>query len=1670
MIKQNKLYTFVTKKMKMNFYLEKVLIILITQLIGTLSQDTSLVVPIWYPSSPSYQINQQDFCSNANSATLLKCLYPPNQNCCLVYSDQCGISLICANLNDQTASLLNMKINILVQDMLIQANTQNIWIADSKYIYLYTISQQNFEINQKMRMDKDKNAGTTTKIQQFSFLSNRLFFNCQGGVFIYDISNTNQPQLVSVIKASQGAQLIEIAPQINQIFLVDGTYRILKITNKDDFTQSSQIPINTQDQCSFPFTFVSLSYLFNNKYLIVQSTNTIIAGADITQFLQTGKCSDLKFNQLYSNNSTYSIVFITPNQKYIFLNQASIYLNVIEMSYDPILAANIFQVIAINKYVNYFTLSFDLSFLVVSNQVTVDFFFKKSNPNYNSMYPSILNLPQIITYVDPKVSSTPVEPYDCQFTQTKAYLIYTKGSYGTYIIQEDQNSHFLQVSQSINPPPTPSETLRMSRAFNNDQNLLIGRGTIIYIYDISNLLNPVQLSMLNFGFSGIQFRRSYITKDMKYALLAGDTKGVFVVDISDLKNPFLVTTVYHNFTSSTRCYFIDMPTNEMYAVASYPQLGIIFYDFTDFKNPKIISYLINSSARQTVFFSNQNFLLIQDLQQGTMIVNVTDVLNPQKQSVIKNDAPTRYCVLVQNDLFAVCTSNYLGNLLLIDLRDINNPQIYQRYDFRNQKLSGYNVCLSSDKKTIYLGLQNSIVRISLYSNIQFETNLLLLQRGSTQLNQLLDIKKPFELGTQVKVTLQQVYPSRQAIIKGAKFYNNQNIQELPFWATFSTSDSSLTLSLTIQSISNSNIYLKGSNGINFYTFQFIFIINQSILNFDFINQSLNIDQNLSNQIFIDCILAGLLDNNNYFNGQSFDTINYHFQQKYIQSQIQFIFYVLSSKLLYYPIQISVYDSLKVSIEDINSIPYIDSVNNYIYIDLTVDKQQANFIPYTYSGVLTYLSDKNDWLKIEGDLNSVNLVIQKGIQLANFTQDISNINITMTFDDKVNKLITKTIQASFKHIIKLNSPILNNPQLSLQEDFEKKFSGGSINIEDTFSYTFSSSIFINEDNRKIQYQALMLHNGVYLPLTQQSWLLFQSEERTFIGTTKSSQYKQSVHLLINATDGFTYATAQLVLQIDSIPIQYLIILLFQIISPLLGIIGFWKYRSSFYNFVQRKSYCTTPIEIICGEEIIIQIPLLGNKLKTAQSLWNTYFKSLDKQAIIKEFNIEKQIYQPILENSNFKLQIQQQQDNSQMLNSQLLKQSEQFQSQKFSRSNSPFNIKKQFERNLRKYTQQSNIKQIGQNEDSNNQTETNRQLVSEKQQNFLSNQKKVKLHYFNNDNTLNFPQIIMEIREQYISNHKFPSEKIIKQLNNPLSMICRALTGLATISIASFLSDKIIQNSINYLKVYAKKKGFYESDWYKCYTTIQPQYSRVHIDQFPLIKIQESHLQNVLNSLLSETELQQEEINKFYQKYFPFLKENLTAIALGFTQDGQGIIPKIRGECLEIKSHKIQNIKTFRPFIKKRCFLNKTIFRSETLVDKELSKIQEIPSWILSIDLANNVILIKGKTQHKDIGQYVLNIYDDKHFVIKQIRVIVKAEINQECDSLKEKSPLLFSQQLLSPRLAQNVIKPQFLVSEYNAEEDFPLEASSSLNNRYFGASQSLKSKSNQLSDKHKNIL
>lgn len=50
----------------------------------------------------------------------------------------------------------------------------------------------------------------------------------------------------------------------------------------------------------------------------------------------------------------------------------------------------------------------------------------------------------------------------------------------------------------------------------------------------------------------------------------------------------------------------------------------------------------------------------------------------------------------------------------------------------------------------------------------------------------------------------------------------------------------------------------------------------------------------------------------------------------------------------------------------------------------------------------------------------------------------------------------------------------------------------------------------------------------------------------------------------------------------------------------------------------------------------------------------------------------------------------------------------------------------------------------------------------------------------------------------------------------------------------------------------------------------------------------------------------------------------------------------------------------------------------------------MPAWIRSVDIANGVILISGKLHEKDVGAYILKIFDSQNFTIKSIKILIES--------------------------------------------------------------------------------
>ncbi|EAR88095.2 transmembrane protein, putative (macronuclear) [Tetrahymena thermophila SB210] len=1416
---------------------------------------------LWFASSPIASKSQLDICQGNKGVTLQQCLEPPFQNCCVIYSVQCGLQFSCLNSENHEVNLYSFPAKIQVQQMYIQSKTQNLWVVDANNLYLFQIQNPHLsQIVTKSQIPK-QNSGATNSFFYYQGI-NRLFLVNKLAVDVYDIQNADQINFIFTIPAKSSTSMITI-----------------------DF-----------------------NYQASNK-----------------QLLFADKCS-------------------------------------ITLSKAPTL----------NKITS------DLLYVSTQDDIQI---YQIKETNYNQILPSVVNIPQIIVY--DKFISALQYAYSCQYTPYKNYLLSAKGTEGVYIFKEDPNSHTLLQVQNINPPNFTTN-LKLAKIFNKDNNLVIGRDNHLYFYDISDIKNPQQISTLSIS-TGNQIRSAYITKDLKKIIVAGDSQGVVIVDISNLSAPQIIASKYQDLPISSKCQDLSMDATEQYIYASYNGQGLVIYDVHNFTNPIILSYITTYGGQNIRVFQTKPLIVFADAQFGLKIIDVSQPASPMILVSLRTQGSVKECSIIYNETFLLCTARYRGQLQLIDLRDVKNPNILQVFNYQNID-GGLNICANSDKTVAYLGLATSVIRLNLFPSINFDLDIQLVSEGEIEMNTLLKIGTIFKVGQKIQINLNQVYPSNQAYINNVFYYSDFNMQDLPYWASYSQASQSLILQLdknSLQTSSANQLNSNQTNQINSTQYdnqlqisqqQFVFSVSQKLSKTDFINSYLSITQQQSQQIFVDCILANLITHDYFVVQTSQEVINDLLQNKYQQNIIDYIFYILSQRNNYYPINFLVESSLQVNIDDESVAPSIQTISSQLQISLDIDSSQGCFIPYQYSGVLIYLNAENTKIQLQGDVASINSVINSGIRIANFVNP-QLIKLTITINDSVNYVITKTITASHKYIIKLNQPISNNPSLSLRDDFALKFSNSQLYIMESFSYTFNPEVFLNPDGRALHYTAKIFIKDEYQTLPQQYWLVFQQEQRNFFGSVSSSQFQTVARIMINVTDGYTYAIDYFEMHFDLIPFSYILLYMFQIMSPILGILGLWKYKSLMYNRFRKNNYSTTKIQIQSGNEILLQIPLLGNKVEIAQNIWKSYFKKLNKDQVLKELN-------QILEQKDM--------DNHSM------SQSKQDMAASTIKCTPVFRKRQEtFQKLQNKFTQSylRSISKVKQNK------ESPRNQIQKSRKSTISSSL-----YFNQDGSLNNSFILESVREHYQQNFKEKNFTTEAQLKNSQSMISRAIVGLAAFQFSEL--HQISQQILSFLKNVALQEGYLEIDWYKKYVQIIAQPKNIHQDQFPIIQFFENCFNQIFQDTFQNCE-DREEKKKQSLQLIPFIKQVIEAIALGFTLDGKGMVPKVRGECIETEYHDIKSIRSYRPIQREIycCFKH----NYEELVEKEFHQNQELPSWIQSLDITNSVILIQGKAENKDIGEYVLNLYNKKDFLIKQIRLQI--------------SPCTEKQQNLNSNLYLNILSP-----------------------------------------------
>lgn len=195
----------------------------------------------------------------------------------------------------------------------------------------------------------------------------------------------------------------------------------------------------------------------------------------------------------------------------------------------------------------------------------------------------------------------------------------------------------------------------------------------LYIFDITDILNPIQLAKLNFG------KRCYdFLVDSNYIYIAHDINGVSKVNITDPTDPFLEyeTTTPSKSISKYENFLYCQPNNYNYpdsirilnsetlSVVGGFQVGLSGIDF-EIKNLKFHS---NKGFLFEIYFGPiESAGSISDLT----ILDMTDPINPVRKGQIR----------FFQEVLAFTNSNdtlFLGNfneLLVVDASDINNPTL-----------------------------------------------------------------------------------------------------------------------------------------------------------------------------------------------------------------------------------------------------------------------------------------------------------------------------------------------------------------------------------------------------------------------------------------------------------------------------------------------------------------------------------------------------------------------------------------------------------------------------------------------------------------------------------------------------------------------------------------------------------------------------------------------------------------------------------------------------------------------------------------------------------------------------------------------------------------------------------------------------------------------------------
>ncbi|EAS06948.2 hypothetical protein TTHERM_00976520 (macronuclear) [Tetrahymena thermophila SB210] len=1216
----------------------------LTQSFTQASNDTS-VWPIFKPY-PVFSTDSLQFCKYYMNSYLYYFTYSQRQYIFLSLQT-CGFNLF--SVNDPSNPKL--EVNYAIQSGQINKSTFDtlrnlLFVCQSEGNVFYIDFQKNStQVNLAFQTNNSLQAYS---VEFIAGVQDAILVVCYNEIQIFQSQINNQQSYwmdLSNFKyyrsiVLQQANVIVKVQFINNLLLVGSKFIGLQVYSTDSTTFNKDATYTYLSIYLPTYQYVQDFHLKSNNILYLLMNYGGFYVYDFSACILSGtvhNCSNINYFSQQIQNTKSGTMYVSKDEKYIYTQFSSQGIIIYDITQQILKTFQTIQIkgesdfIALNDKENLIFFSGTLQFQIYIKSNTNNILLDRPNILSNIVQSYDINFYKDTTYVNPDIS--------CIVDTNKGIVFLTRITQGIVVLQRQPQGilkEIIQLEKNVQ-----YQYVMKFKYFITESLMYVTKGPAgLSVMDFTNPATPVYIqNNLTFGVKSPFFYFMDCNYQETMCYISSTQTGVVLIDISDKRNPKLLSIFNSNnlsIGSQTISQSVFM-RNKSILFSSTQTYGIIVLDLTEKSNPKLISSLFTNEASGPLLTSDDKYLIISSTYKGLIICDTSDLTQLKIISTVQLIGGLIQGLFMSNEKYVVIPSYEEPAFYLIDIQDKLNPILLQTW--KKQTPGNYiDVCIGQDENDGYLTSDIPLVSINLKSQIifyQFTYQITTLQGTNQQTYQEIDSTQPIYVGQQLNMYVFPLYSENQVIIKSVYSYEDYILQPLQSWIRFSSAQNLLKINVVKDSLSQNSQgqYVETTINLVFQTFL-------KLTSSSFVNSYLGIDSSLSAKILNQCQLLGLVDVQNTV-AQDFDPrvslklditsiSSADFQATLTPDKLQdintAIKYVLQHSIVYYPIQLQISPSLKLNID--NPQQYIYSLQSQVTIYVSVANiSQGKFVENNYSGVLSIFSQYQNEIKIEGDINNVNQALLKKIKFYSMVpQDQIVFNVQVS--DGVNYDIFYTFSYQQISFITEQAKVQLKSGASLQNDLASKIPDSSIYILEAFYYQVSSDLYYGDSSTSLYYSAQILDGDQYVEIPVNFWLQFSAQDRMFSGTPNQSNFNQKVKIKLKVTDNYSTNEQFMEITVGKVPVSYVLQILIQVISPVIGLLGIWRYKYQIYNITNKKKYTYSKEVVVAGSIYQKQI-LLNNQNIVAANKVLQYLKK-----IITDDEIQKQLVSYYSVDSNY----------------------------------------------------------------------------------------------------------------------------------------------------------------------------------------------------------------------------------------------------------------------------------------------------------------------------------------------------------------------------------------------------------------------------------------------------